>query len=81
MAWTRDDMAARRGHQAPQHAEDEEVVAPVVAVDDEAFKRDADEGGIDGEIGRPPRCGEEGGAQAFTAGSSAMVILRQSGRP
>ena len=37
----------RHRHQAPEHAEDQEIVAPVVDVDDGALGRDADEGGID----------------------------------
>ena len=37
----------RHRHQAPDHAEHQEIVAPVVAVDDDAFDHGADEGAVD----------------------------------
>src|SRR5262245_45446794 len=59
-----DAVAARRADQAPEDAENQEVVAPVVAVDDGAFNDEADKGGIDREVGTLPRRCDEGVAQA-----------------
>src|SRR5262249_50289570 len=52
-------IAARRGNQSPQQAEQQESVPPVVAIDDDAFGRDAEIARIDDDRGRlPGRAGE-----------------------
>ena len=71
----------RRRDQPPQHAEDQEIVAPVVAVDDEAFGDHPEIGGIDGVIGRPPRAGNEDKARRHDERDGGEREIRKAPEP
>src|SRR5712671_3380819 len=77
-------VSPRGGHQAPQHAQDQEIVAPVVDIDDGAFDHDAEIGHVDGLVDwTPGRCdkqkpqagnhGHEGERRIGTAGKPATA--------
>ena len=65
-------IGPRGRHQAPDHAEQQEVMAPVVAVDQHAFGRRADEGAVDRQIGRAP------GVSMKTVRSPASSVVSTS---
>ena len=49
------EIATGPGHQPPQYAQNEEVVPPVIDVDDDALRDDAEISGVDDVIDRLPR--------------------------
>jgi len=57
-------IGSRGRHQAPREAEQTEIVPPMIAIDDGAFAKDTEEGGINGRISLRPRGGDKHELQA-----------------
>ena len=54
---------------------------PVITVDDGAFAKDAEEGGINGRIGLPPRGGDKHKLQADNKGNDHDGGVTDAGEP
>src|SRR4029077_8318538 len=74
-------IGGRHRHQAPDHDEQQEIMAPVIAVDQHAFGRGADEGAVDREIRRPPRRRDEHVAEAEEKRSQRHRQVDDAGEP
>src|SRR5262245_12340065 len=70
-------IARRHRHQAPQSDEDQEIVPPMIPVDDDAFAGDTDEGDIDRLISSLPGARDE---DETPAGDEGHQRQRQIGR-
>src|SRR5262249_43871189 len=72
---------ARQRHQAPEHAQDQEIVAPVVDVDDDALEHDAEIGRIDHVVRRLPRPAHEHEAKPLGNAYQREREERETGKP
>src|SRR6266568_785213 len=72
---------SRDHHQAPERPEDQEVVAPVVDVDDGALAGDTQEGGVDHVVSRLPGRAHKHKTQSPNGGDEREAEIGEAAQP